>query len=104
MSTQASTPQRAAEGGIAAGMAGAEWALEGGPKTLPQGSGTRRAGGDLRYQSRRMLVRAERALCSAKPGGTAEVSVSLLSQQSKLGTEAFSFVPQQQRKGEQNHE
>jgi len=33
----------------------------------------RRAGGDLRYQNRRMLVRAEWALLSVKPGGTAEV-------------------------------
>ena len=46
-----------------------EWAFEGGPNEIS----SRRAGGDLRYQSRRMLVRAKWALFSVKPGGTAEV-------------------------------
>ena len=98
MSTQASTPQRAAEGGIAAGMAGAEWALEGGPKTLPQGSGTRRAGGDLRYQNRRMSVRTKWASFQASSRVAPQKFVSLLSQQEKLGTEAFFFVPIHNRK------
>lgn len=77
----------------------AEWALEGGPNTPDHGGASRRAGGDLRYQSRRMSVRAKWALSwSVKPGGTAEVFASLLSQQEKLGTEAFSFVPLQTKK------
>lgn len=50
-----------------------EWAFEGRPNEIS----SRRAGGDLRYQSRRMLVRAKWALFSVKPGGTAEVFASV---------------------------
>ena len=52
----------------------AEWAFEGKLKPMITSLVSRCAGGVLRYQNRRMLVRREvGAGSSVKPGGTAEV-------------------------------